>query len=91
VNEESILHFIRSMTATEHDYDNQPNRYMVRGVSDHYTVWDQYLLQEIDDLEHSNHVSHYIRLASDLNADEHAIQADYNKQLRVMLRQVSQE
>jgi hypothetical protein len=91
MNEEAILHFIRSMTATEHDNQPRSARYSVRGVGETYTVWDNYLLQEINDLEHANHINHYVRLAHDLNADEAAIQADYDKQLRIMLRQVSQE
>jgi hypothetical protein len=87
VTDESILHFIRSMTATEQRNISRPLRYEVRGQGEHYRVWDHYLLQDVDDLEHGNHVAHYVGLAHDLNADEAATQHDYDKQLREMLDQ----
>lgn len=93
MNEESILHFIRSMNAVEDDTyaTKRGERYQVRGNSGHYEVWDNYLLQDVNDLEHSNHINHYIRLAADLNADEHAIQHDYDKELQFLSRLKSKE
>jgi hypothetical protein len=76
-DENLILHFIRSMNALEQDH---APRYDVRGRGDNYSVWDTYLLQEVNDLEHTPHVAHYVRLADDLNAAEAAIQRDYDKQ-----------
>jgi hypothetical protein len=75
-DESMILHFIRNMNALETDHED---RYDVRGHGDSYTVWDNYLLQEVDDMEHTSNIAHYVRLAADLNAQEAATQHDYDK------------
>jgi hypothetical protein len=76
-DENLILHFIRNMNALEQTHEP---RYDVRGQGDHYAVWDNYLLQEVNDVEHTPHVAHYVKLAADLNLEEAAIQRDYDKQ-----------
>jgi hypothetical protein len=75
-DENLILHFIRNMNAIEQKHEP---RYDVRGRGEHYLVWDNYLLQEVNDMEHTPHVAHYVKLAADLNAEEAAIQHDYDK------------
>jgi hypothetical protein len=77
MNEDHILHFLRSMRALE-DHTQPWHRYELRGNNNVYVAWDTYLLMEVP-IE-TTHVDAAVRFVADLNAVETSIQHDYNKQ-----------